>query len=81
MSLIFRLTPVKRKPVKRFKRETYNAIIDDFLIKGYHIAEVQVDIKNKNHVKKQLLSCIIEKKLQDKILVSVINKKCFLEKY
>ena len=81
MSLRFKLISVDEKPVNRYSREMYKDIIREFLDCDYALAEVLIDVSNKSYVKRKLSKCVKEMGVGHKIIVSIVNNKCFLERY
>ena len=81
MSLYFKLIPVSRKPRKRYTRKMYKDIVREFLSENYDLAEVIIEVGNKSYVKKRLQKSIEDMDVEHKVMVSIVNNKCFLEKY
>ena len=81
MSLYFKLIPVDEKPLNRYSKEMYKELIQEFLSKDFLLAEVLVDVNNKSYVKAMLLKCLEEMNMEHKIVVSIVNNKCFLERF
>lgn len=81
MALSFKLVPVLEKPNTRLSKSMYKDIIREFLEEDFGLAEVLVDVKNKSYVKSMLQTCLIEMGLEYRVLVSIINNKCYLERY
>lgn len=81
MALRFELVPVKRKPINRYTDRMYKEIIREFISTGYNLAEVNIGINNKSYVKSRLHKNIQEMKLSHKIVVSIVNNSCYLERY
>ena len=81
MSLYFKLVPVKRKPIKRYTKKMYKDIIRDFLSEKYNLAEVVIEVGNKSYVKNRLENSVEEMDLEHKVIVSIVNNKCYLEKF
>lgn len=81
MALSFKLIPVQEKPLNRLTKDMYKDIIREFIDEGFGLAEVLVDVKNKSYVKSMLQSCIVEMELEYSVIVSIINNRCYLERY
>ena len=81
MSLYFKLIPVEEKPLNRYSKEMYKELIQEFLSKDFLLAEVLIDVNNKSYVKAMLIKCLEEMNLEHKLVVSIVNNKCFLERF
>jgi len=81
MSLCFKLTPVNEKPLNRYSSDMYKDMILEFVSKDYELAEVLVEVNNKSYLKNMLQKSIEELDLEHKVIVSIINNKCYLERY
>ena len=81
MPLCFKLIPVKRKPLSRYSKKMYKDIIRDFLSEKYNLAEVVIEVGNKSYVKKRLQKSIEDMDLEHKVIVSIVNNRCYLEKF
>ena len=81
MSLYFKLIPVKEKPLNRYSKEMYKELIQEFISKDFMLAEVLVNVNNKSYVKSMLIKCLEEMRLEHKIVVTIVNNKCFLERF
>ena len=77
----FTLTPVKRKPQRKYRKGSkYDPILDGFLKASDPIVSVEVPGKDGNYLRTQLNKRLEAKKLTGKIRTSVINNVCYLEK-
>jgi hypothetical protein len=76
----FNLTPIEKKPSRRFKRGSkYDPIIDAFTEGDEDLVEVSVQDKDANYLRTQLTKRIDARNL-DGVKVSVVNNVCYLEK-
>ena len=81
MSLCFTLTPVSEKPLNRYSKDMYKDMILEFVSKDYDLAEVLVEVNNKSYVKNMLQKSVEDLDMEHKVIVSIINNKCYLERY
>ena len=77
----FDLSPVREKPSRKYRKGSkYDPIIDAFLESGHNIVTVDVEDKDANYLRTQLKKRIDARDLQDRLEVSVVNNKAYLEK-
>lgn len=81
MPLTFNLIPVDKKPVNRYTKKMYKDIIKEFIFEKYELAEVIIEVENKSYVKNRLQNCIEEMGVQHKVIVSIVNNRCYLERF
>ena len=81
IGIAFDLTPVDVKPSRKFKKGSkYDPIIDEFIKIEENLATVEVEGKECNYLRSQLKKRIDARSLEDKIRVSVVYNKVYLEK-
>ena len=77
----FELAPVEEKPSRKYRKGSkYDPIIDAFLESEHDLVEVEAEGKEANYLRTQLKKRIDARDLQDKVEVSVVNNKAYLEK-
>ena len=77
--VIFNLTPVADKPLRRYRKGSkYDPILDAFLEGEARLVEVSLAGKEANYLRIRLNKRIKDRKLR--VRVSVVNNKCYLEK-
>ena len=77
--VIFNLTPVADKPLRRYRKGSkYDPILDAFLEGEVRLVEVSLAGKEANYLRIRLNKRIKDRKLG--VRVSVVNNKCYLEK-
>ena len=77
----FELKPVSEKPKRTFtKRSKYGPIIDGFLSGGHDLVRVEVEGRDANYVRYQLIRVIESRGLGDLVKASVVNGVLYLEK-
>ena len=76
----FKITPVNRKPSKHYEKVSkYDRIINKFLLEQINIAQIEIS-KNADYIREQLKRRIKNRNLSEKIKVSVVNNKVYIEK-
>ena len=76
----FKLTPVKSKPSRKYRKGSkYDPILDAFIESDLPIVEVETDA-DANYVRTQLNKRIQARKIEKKVKISVVNNRCYLEK-
>jgi len=77
----FDLSPVDKKPSRKYRKGSkYDPIIDAFLESEDNLVTVEVEGKDANYLRTQLKKRIDARDLQDKVEISVVNNKAYLEK-
>ena len=77
----FDLSPVEEKPSRKYRKGSkYDPIIDAFLESKDNLVTVEVKGKDANYLRTQLKKRIDARDLQERIDVSVVNNKAYLEK-
>jgi len=77
----FDLSPVEKKPSRKYRKGSkYDPIIDAFLGSEDNLVTVEVEGKDANYLRTQLKKRIDARELQDRVEVSVVNNKTYLEK-
>ena len=77
--VIFNLTPVADKPLRRYRKGSkYDPILDAFLEGEARLVEVSLAGKEANYLRIRLNKRIKDRKLR--VRVSAVNNKCYLEK-
>jgi len=77
----FDLSPVEKKPSRKYRKGSkYDPIIDAFQESENNLVTVEVEGKDANYLRTQLKKRIDARDLQDRIEVSVVNNKAYLEK-
>ena len=77
----FDLSPVEKKPSRKYRKGSkYDPIIDSFLDSEHNLVTVGVEGKDANYLRTQLKKRIDARDLQDRVEVSVVNNKAYLEK-
>ena len=77
----FSLKPVKRKPLRRYRKGSkYDPIIDEFLKSPDDLVEVNVEGRDSNYLKTQLNKRIEVRELGAQVKTSVVNNVLYLEK-
>ena len=80
VELSFNLTPVEKKPNRRYRKGSkYDPIIDEFMVGTDDLVAVDVEGKNANYVRTQLKKRIEARELSG-IKTSVVNDTAYLEK-
>ena len=81
VELKFSLTPVEKKPSRRYRKGSkYDPIIDAFLESTDDLVEVKVAGRDANYLRTQLNKRIEARNLKRKAKTSVINNVLYLEK-
>jgi hypothetical protein len=81
VELKFTLTPVEKKPSRRYRKGSkYDPIIGAFLESPEDLVEVKVEGRNANYLRTQLNKRIEARNLKRKAKTSVINNVLYLEK-
>ena len=76
----FILTPVKSKPVRRYRKGSkYDPLLDAYLKGKRELVEVTIEGKKPNYIRTQLDKRIKAVPRFKVLKVSVTNDKCFLE--
>ena len=77
----FDLSPVEKKPSRKYRKGSkYDPIIDSFLDSEHNLVTIEVEGKDANYLRTQLKKRIDARDLQDRVEVSVVNNKAYLEK-
>jgi len=77
----FKLTPVEKKPSRRFRKSSkYDPLIDEFLKGDAALVEARVEGRNAYYIRAQLNKRIEARDLREKIRTSVVNNVLYLEK-
>ena len=77
----FEMTPVKKKPSRRYRKGSkYDPIIDAFLKGENDLVEVSVKGKDANYLRTQLNKRIEARDLADQVKVSVVNNIAYMER-
>lgn len=77
----FDMTPVKKKPSRRYRKGSkYDPIIDAFLKGENDLVEVSVKGKDANYLRTQLNKRIEARDLADQVKVSVVNNVAYMER-
>ena len=77
----FSLSPVKKKPSRKYRKGSkYDPIIDQFIASEENLVTVNVAERDANYLRTQLKKRIDARDLNEKIEVSVVNNKTYLEK-
>jgi hypothetical protein len=77
----FDLSPVEKKPSRKYRKGSkYDPIIDKFLEEKNSLVSIEIKGKDGNYIRTQLKKRIDAKGLSEKVDVSVINNKSYLEK-
>lgn len=77
----FDMTPVKKKPSRRYRKGSkYDPIIDAFLKGENDLVEVGVKGKDANYLRTQLNKRVEARALDDQVKVSVVNNVAYMEK-
>ena len=75
------MKPVAEKPKRKFtKGSKYGPIIDDFFSGGHDLVRVEVEGRDANKVRGQLVRVIESRNLGDLLKASVVNGELYLEK-
>jgi hypothetical protein len=78
--LKFNLKPVEEKPSRRYRQGSkYDQIIDAFIEGEENLVEANVSGRDANYLRTQLSKRIDARNLK-KVIVSVVNNVCYLEK-
>ena len=79
--IIFNLQPVTEKPSRRYRKGSkYDPILDSFMNGTNDLVIVEVKGKDANYLRTQLKKRIDARDLNNKVEVSVVNNKAYLEK-
>jgi hypothetical protein len=79
--LKFELTPVEKKPSRRYKKGSkYDPILDAFWEGTDNLVEITMEGKDANYLRTQLNKRIEAKDLKNKLKTSVINNILYIEK-
>ncbi len=77
----FDLSPVEKKPNRKYRKGSkYDPIIDKFLEGMNSLVSVEIKDRDANYVRTQLKKRIDARGLSDKVDISVVNNKTYLEK-
>ena len=77
----FDLSPVKEKPSRRYRKGSkYDSVMDKFLEGKSDLVSVEIGDRDANYIRTQLKKRVDARGLQDKVEVSVVNNKAYLEK-
>lgn len=77
----FNLSPVKDKPGRKYRKGSkYDPVIDKFLDGDSDLVSVEIGGRDANYIRTQLKKRIDTRGLQDKVEVSVVNGKAYIEK-
>ena len=77
----FNLSPVKEKPGRKYRKGSkYDPVIDKFLEGENELVSVEIGDRDANYIRTQLKKRIDARGLQDKVEVSVVNNKAYMEK-
>ena len=77
----FDLSPVDEKPSRSYRKGSkYDPIIDAFLESENNLVTAEVEGKDANYLRTQLKKRIDARDLHNRIEVSVVNNKAYLEK-
>lgn len=77
----FEMTPVGKKPSRRYRKGSkYDPIIDEFLKGENDLVKVSVKGKDANYLRTQLNKRIEARDLDDQVKVSVVNNVAYMEK-
>jgi hypothetical protein len=77
----FDLSPVEKKPSRKYRKGSkYDPVIDKFLEGKNSLVSVEIKGKDGNYIRTQLKKRIDARELSDKVDVSVVNNKVYLEK-
>ena len=77
----FDLSPVKEKPSRKYRKGSkYDPVIDKFLEGENDLVSVEIGDRDANYIRTQLKKRIDALGLADKVEVSVVNNKAYLEK-
>jgi len=77
----FNLSPVEKIPKRKYRKGSkYDPIIDKFLRGSDGLVTVEIKGRDANYIRTQLKKRIDARELTDKVDVSVVNDKAYLEK-
>jgi isocitrate dehydrogenase kinase/phosphatase len=77
----FDLSPVEKKPNRKYRKGSkYDPIIDKFLEGMNSLVSVEIKDRDANYVRTQLKKRIDARGLSDKVDISVVNNRTYLEK-
>lgn len=77
----FNLSPVKDKPGRKYRKGSkYDPVIDKFLKEENSLVSVEIGGRDANYIRTQLKKRIDARELSEKVDVSVVNNKTYLEK-
>ena len=77
----FDLSPVDKIPKRKYRKGSkYDPIIDKFLGGSDGLVSVEIKGREANYIRTQLKKRIDALELSDKVDVSVVNDKAYLEK-
>lgn len=77
----FDLSPVEKKPSRKYRKGSkYDPILDKFLDGKNSLVSVEIRGKDANYIRTQLKKRIDARGLSEKVDVSVVNSKTYLEK-
>lgn len=77
----FDLSPVDKKPTRKYRKGSkYDPIIDKFINSKHDLVKIQVSGKDANYLRTQLKKRIDARDMNGKIEVSVVNNVAYLEK-
>ena len=77
----FNFSPVNEIPKRRYRKGSkYDPVIDAFLEGNNTLVSVEVAGKEANYIRTQLKKRVDTRELSDKVDVSVVNDKAYIEK-
>ena len=76
----FELKPVDGKPKRTHRRSKYDPIIDEFLSGGNDLVRVEVEDRDADYMRYQLIRIIESRGLEKLVKASVVNGELYLEK-
>jgi hypothetical protein len=77
----FDLSPVKEKPGRKYRKGSkYDPVIDKFLEGKNKLVSIEISGREANYIRTQLKKRVDARKLSEKVDVSVVNNKAYLEK-
>ena len=77
----FTLSPIEKKPSRRYRKGSkYDPILDQFLDSDMTLVVVNAAKYDANYLRTQLMKRVDARDLNNKLKVSVVNNKTYLEK-
>jgi hypothetical protein len=77
----FTLSPIEKKPSRRYRKGSkYDPILDQFLDSDMTLVVVNAEKYDANYLRTQLMKRVDARDLNNKLKVSVVNNKTYLEK-